>query len=373
MEWVPSYRVSFYQRLREKLLVDGIEMDLIHGDPPASRVGRKDQMTLDWATKVPNRFFTFRGIEFTHQPIGRHLRDADLLVMQQEAGLTLNYRALARSKLGGPPVALWGHGENPNPLTVNPAAEAVKTKLSRRAHWYFAYTERSRNVFIGLGIDSDRITVVQNSLDTDLFAHNAGEPTAEVAELVSAMNSRRARVGWMVSALDEWKRVPFLLETIDEVKQHVPSFEFVVLGAGSHASILADAADSRDWLHLLGPRFGADKAHLGELVDVTIHPGLAGLHVVESFASASPMITANISYHSHEIDYLQPGIDSIVLAADATPTEMARQTADLLNSASRLASMKQQCLQSAQIFSLDQMVARFSRGIHQALEQKRTK
>jgi len=123
----------------------------------------------------------------------------------------------------------------------------------------------------------------------------------------------------------------------------------------------------------MGPRFGVDKARLGEVAELTIHPGLAGLHVVESFASATPMITANISYHSHEIDYLRPGVDSIMLDSEASSQALAAEAVHLFNTPSRLEGLQQACVDSAARFSLDQMVDRFRAGIVQALDKTGTR
>lgn len=366
MEWVPQYRAPFYERLKVELDQRGIDMRLIHGDPPASRSRRNDAKVVDWADHVPNRVRTIRGLEVTSQPVSRHLKGADLVVLQQETGLTLNYRMMAKARIGGPAVALWGHGHNFNPLEASGLAEAVKRRVTRWADWAFAYTERSAEVFASIGVDPERITVVQNSLDTSALSDRSGTPSPDVAELVTALEQRGAKVGWIVSALDRWKRVPFLLEVLDRCAATIDDFAFVALGSGDEADLLVEAARSRPWLHALGARFGPDKAAIGRLASVTIHPGLIGLHVVESFATESPMVAADLDYHSHEFGYLNGG-NAVILDGEADADDFAAAVRTLLDGGPKLDQLQAGCRVGAERYTLAAMVENFADGIERAL------
>lgn len=366
MEWVPQYRAPFYEGLRETLDDRGIEMRLVHGDPPGSRKARNDARQVSFADYVPNRVWTIQGLELTAQPVTRKLRGADLVVLQQETGLLLNYLALAWARVGGPVVGLWGHGHNFNPLEASAAAEAVKARVTRYADWAFAYTERSAEVFRSIGMDPTRITVVQNSLDIEPIRNPTGAVSPDVAELVAALRADGARVGWIVSALDRWKRVPFLIDVLDACRDRIEDFAFVALGAGDEQHRLVEAARTRPWLHPLGARFGADKAAVGEVAELTIHPGLAGLHVVETFATGTPMVTADIDYHSHEVAYLDAD-NALVLPADASADDFGDAVAGLLRDQRRLDHLRAGCARAAEVYTLDAMVENFAGGVEAAL------
>lgn len=365
MEWVPHYRREFYDRLRQELDHRDIEMRLIHGDPPASRRGRKDSLVVDWAEFVPNRLWTIGGLELTLQPVVGRLRGADLVVLQQETGLVLNYAMLVLSRLRGPLVALWGHGHNFNPLEANEPAEWVKSVVTKWADWIFAYTERSREVFESIGVQHDRITVVQNSLDTSGIDQPSGPVSADIGQLVAELTEAGANVGWIVSALDRWKRVGFLVDIIDAVRARIDNFHFLVVGAGDDDAVLRHAARSRPWLHVLGPRFGADKAELGRVADVTIHPGLVGLHVIDSFATQTPLVIADLEYHSHEVSYLTAH-NSVVLPAEIDAEGYAEAVVDVLGDEERLSELRAGCRQAAECYTLDAMVRNFADGVESA-------
>lgn len=367
MQWVPSYREAFYEHLEPVLDQRGIDMLVIHGAPPASRRARNDSVEPPWATFVKNKEIAIKGVELTWQPSWRASRHADLVIVQQETGLLFNYLALATRRLRRQSVAMWGHGANSNPADANRAAESIKERVTPFADWFFAYTERSASVVEGLGFERDQITVVNNSRDSDLLATNDDDSVdPEIAALVATVKARSKHVGWMVSALDTWKRLPFLVETLDVIRHLVPDFEFFVLGQGDDLTI-QEAAQTRPWLHALGSRFAADKSAVGAIADVTIQPGLIGLHVIDAFAFGTPMVTTEHSVHSHEFDYLVNGENALVLAEGATAAELGSATADLLRDPEKLQQLRAGGAASAASYTIDSMVERFADGIESAL------
>ncbi len=193
-----------------------------------------------------------------------------------------------------------------------------------------------------------------------------GPVSDDVSELVAKLRADGSTVGWIVSALDRWKRVPFLLDVLDRCADRMDGFAFVALGAGDEAPLLVEAARTRPWLHPLGARFGADKAAVGELATITIHPGLAGLHVIEAFATESPMVTADIDYHSHEVSYLNND-NSVMLPAEATAEDFVGRRRPDRRSGSGWPSSGPRADTLSEVFTLDAMVSNFADGIVDAL------
>lgn len=366
MEWIPSYREAFYTHLEPVLDARGIDMEVIHGAPPKSRSSRNDSVRPAWATFVPNKVMSIKGTEVTWQPVWRKARDADLIIVQNEAALPFTYIAMAHRRLGGPLVAMWGHGAHFNEEEANPAAEALKKKVAPHVDWFFAYTQRSADIVEGLGLPREQISVVNNSRNSDADLPNPGAVDPELAQLLADANDRSSHMGWMVSALDQWKRLPFLVETLDEIRSRVPDFEFFVLGQGDDKTI-ENAAKTRPWLHALGPRFAADKAAVGALADITIQPGLIGLHAIDAFAFRTPMVTTEHAVHSHEFDYLKDGENALVLTEGATASELGAATAELLLDPAALQKLQVGCDISAATYTIDGMVERFADGIEAAL------
>ncbi|MGB5757433.1 MAG: hypothetical protein WBM50_10995, partial [Acidimicrobiales bacterium] len=111
---------------------------------------------------------------------------------------------------------------------------------------------------------------------------------------------------------------------------------------------------------------GADKAAVGRLARLTIHPGLIGLHVIEAFATCSPIVTADLDYHSHEVSYLGPD-NAVVLPADASADDFAETVEGLFGDPVELARLAKGCLAASEIYTLDAMVGNFAGGIEDAL------
>ena len=369
MEWIPSYREAFYTKLQVDLDARGIDMEVLHGSPPASRRARKDSVAPPWATYISNKELSVKGTEVTWQPVFNAAKDADLIIVQNEAALPFTYLAMAHRRLGGPLVAMWGHGAHFNEAEANAAAEAVKRRVAPHVDHFFAYTQRSADIVADLGLPLDKISVVNNSRNSDANLQDTGQVDEELQVLLSEVGARSSHVGWMVSALDEWKRLPFLVDTLDEIRSRLPDFEFFVLGQGDDSTI-STAASSRPWLHALGPRFAADKAAVGELADVTIQPGLIGLHAIDSFAFGTPMVTTEHPVHSHEFDYLIDGQNALVLAAGSSAAELGAATAELLTDRGRLSSLQTGCAASAGVYTIESMVERFADGIEAVIDRR---
>jgi glycosyltransferase involved in cell wall biosynthesis len=96
-------------------------------------------------------------------------------------------------------------------------------------------------------------------------------------------------------------------------------------------------------------------------------PGLVGLALLDAFASDTPLVTTAIGYHSPEIEYMDPGRNGELLSNCAAPEEYAEHVAMLLSDPKRLATLRQGCRQAAGKYTIEAMVDRFVRGVHQAL------
>ena len=114
-EWLPRYRLPFFNLLRDVLGTERIELRLYHGQPAGAMAKRSDASGLPWAYRVVNSHLG----SLVWQPVWRQARRADLVIVEQANHLALNYLLLAARPAGGPRVAFFGHGAN---LQGNPAS-----------------------------------------------------------------------------------------------------------------------------------------------------------------------------------------------------------------------------------------------------------
>ena len=351
------YRVPFYDALAERLTDAGIDFEFVFGEVQPGIEKR------EWLTYVPNRYLGSNQRGFLWQPVGAHLRDADLVIVEQASKLLINYLLQFRAALGGPKLAFWGHGENLQATERDRAAEWVKRQVSRHAHWWFAYNDFSKRIVEALGYPPERITSVQNAIDTttlkdDLASFGADEKAQLRAEL-----GLTGPVGIYTGRLYADKRLHLLLEAAKQIQARIPSFSLLVVGDGPDRALL-DKVDY-PWLKVLGAKYGREKAGLLAVSDVFLLPGLVGLAILDAFAAGLPFITMDVSFHSPEIDYLRHGENGLMTPDDVTA--FATAVADLLEDPVRLERLKAGALAASECYSTDTMAELFYQGIVKAL------
>jgi glycosyltransferase involved in cell wall biosynthesis len=366
--YVHDYRVPFYEQLRERLGAEGVRLRVVAGRPEETDALRGDAATLPWVETVHNRYVRMGGREVCWQPVLRRVWEADLVVVEQATRLLANYALLAGRGLHGPRLALWGHGEHIRPHRAGDRSEAVKRWVSRRVDWWFAYTERSVGVVERLGYPPERITCVQNAVDTRALRELRARVTdAELRALRAQVGVRGGPVGVYCGALYDDKRLPFLVAACDRVRAALPGFELLVVGDCPEAAAVRAAAARRPWMHVLGARFGAEKVRALALGDALLLPGLVGLGILDGFALGLPLITSDVPFHSHEVDYLVDGVNGVMVrdwhSVDAYADAVTRTLGDV----ARLALLRDGCRRAADTYTMEAMVERFAGGVLAAL------
>jgi glycosyltransferase involved in cell wall biosynthesis len=362
---LPPYRIPLFEILRARLEDDGIRLDLVHGSAEEVKAG-----TIPWAHTVNNRVLSINGRDLTWQPCLRFLRGADLVIVEQATRLLVNYLLLGKQLAGMTNVALWGHGRNFQESSSSRIGEAIKRTLSRRVHWWFAYTDQSAAVVRNLGFPSDRITVVQNSIDTEPLINEKLRLRGDAAalrHLRSALNLHSPNVGVYVGSLYKEKRLDFLLEAGSEIRRQVPDFELLIIGAGPEGPFIAAASQENQWIRWVGPKFDADKAACMSLAKVMLLPALAGLAVIDSFALEVPLVTVDSAGHGPEIDYVRGGVNGVWLPARTGPHEYAEVVASILQDDSVIERLRRGCREAAAKYTLEEMIERYAQGIRRAI------
>ena len=365
------YRAGFFEALRDDLASDGIELLLFHSTRDAEEDSRDDALDVPWAQHLERRVVRVGGRHLVWQPLVRDLRTADLVVVEQAAQLALNYRLLARQALGGPLVAFWGHGRS---FATDPSAigERAKAGISGRAHWWFAHTSLSADVVADLGFDRDRITIVDNAIDTTALRRELAEVTdLELRQLRDALGIGPGPVGLFLGNLREEKRLDVLFTACDRIRSAVPGFELVVIGHGPLAASVAAAARDRSWLHDLGPRFDRDRALVLLLADLLLVPASVGLVVLDSFAAGAPLVTSQAAGHGPEIAYLRDRENGVLVEHGTEPERYARAVIEVLQDAALLQRLRAGCSADATRYSIESMTARFAAGVRGALAAPR--
>lgn len=365
---LPHYRIPFFEALRLELERHGITLVLIYGLPDAEEAKKQDTMSIPWGHPIRNRRIPFGGRSFWWQPCGTLIRGSDLVIVEQASKLLLNYLLLVRQWVGGAKVAFWGHGRNFQGHRASRSAEAVKRLVSRWPHWWFAYTEGSAEVVRQLNYPSERITAVQNAIDTSaLRRRRALVDDQELAALRVRWGIQSRNVAIFVGGLYAEKRIQFLVAAARAVRRRVPDFELIVIGAGPDQRLVEEAAREYQWIHYPGACLGTDKVPYFSLSKVMLLPGLVGLAVLDSFALEIPLVTVDLAFHSPEVDYLRHGENGLKLPVDTDPEEYADAVSRLLLNQQERERLQAGCRVAAQEYTIETMVTRFTAGVLLAL------
>lgn len=364
------YRRPLCERLRDDLAAAGVDLDVIYGQPGREDAPKRDAVELPWGRRIRNVVIPVGRRELFWQPALPHLREVDLVIVEMASKLLVNYVLAAQQELGWRRLAYLGHGFNARQRPGTRLGEAVKHLLARRAHWWFAYNTLGVEAVGALGVPRDRITDIQNAIDTRaLAAQRAAVTAADLARRRGELGLTGDHVGVFVGGMYADKLLGLLLDACDRIRDAVPDFEMLFIGAGPDEGRVARAAAQRPWLHWLGPRFEADKVAYLMLAQVLLLPGAVGLGVLDAFALRLPLVTIAERYHGPEIAYVAHGTNGIVVPPTDQPDQYAKAVITLLHDPLLLDRLRDGCARAAEHYTIEAMSARFADGIVRALDR----
>ena len=355
------YRVPFFEILRADLRAAGLELRVACGMPTAEEATKRDSGELPWAEPLPTRYWLDGRLCW--QPFGHLAKEAAVTVITAENKLVCNLA----EQFGAPRrrVMLWGHGGNLQGDSTS-LRERFKAKVALRADWWLGYTSMSRDLVQALGFPAERITVLENAVDTTELRAQIDAVTPEAqAGLRRELGLGAGQVGIYLGSLYAEKRTAFLLDAARAIRALVPGFELMVVGGGPEQALVAEAAAREPWIKFLGMRRGADKALALSLAQIYLHPGAIGLAVQDAFVAGLPLVTATLPTHGPEIAYLEAGRNGLITADSAQAFVQA--SVDLLRDPQRQAQMREQCLADGRRYTLQNMSRHFTEGVLGAL------
>jgi glycosyltransferase involved in cell wall biosynthesis len=362
---LPHYRVDFYERLRDRLAQDNIHLRLIVGQPVGADAKKDDLGSVGWSEAVRNRVVSIRGRMLVWQPVLRRLRSSDLVIVEQANKLIVNPFLMIWRRLGGPKLALWGHGYDHDTARVLHLSERVKRSLLRQSDWFFAYTSGTAAYVVAAGVDVERVTVVQNAIDTRKLASSRRRLRRDAETHSEGRTSEH--VAFFAGSLYSAKRLEFLIEAGDRLSERFADFVLLVVGDGPQRSVVEAAAISRPWLRYLGVATGDELVRATVEADLLLMPGLVGLVVLDAFALQTPLVTTAVDFHSPEIEYLVDGENGVVVDDWRSVSAYVDAVAGLWSDKDRLMRLREGCRLAAERYTVEAMVENFATGVTRCL------
>jgi len=357
-----DYRVPLFERLRILLNEQDIELVLLVGEGTVKEKAKRDAGYLPWAQVIPTRYCF--SDEICWQPFWTYLHDADLVIVTQENKLIFNHLLLVMKRRFS--LAFWGHGRNMQTPDQNSLRERFKKWSNRHVDWWFAYTEVSRQLVVASGFPVERITTLNNAIDTTGMCRDRDSITpAEIERKKAELQIADKPVGAFIGSLYGEKRLNFIFEACQRIRQDLPAFQWLIIGDGIERSKIQQWTLQHDWIHWVGAQKGRDKAIHLACADVLLNPSAVGLVILDSFIFGKPIVTTETWNHGPEIAYLKQGENGFMSPDD--PKQFAEVVVSLLKSPRQLERACEACTKSAGEYSIENMASYFRNGILQAL------
>ncbi|MGA2507467.1 MAG: glycosyltransferase family 4 protein [Chitinispirillaceae bacterium] len=361
--YIAHYQISFFEQLCNALESASIQLELIGGQGSLSDRAKRDAANIPWV--IPSNDFYLFGERLVFQPCLRCALSADLVIIEQANKYLLNYVLQFLRPFSHRLLAFWGHGFC-HQQSLNSPSNKFKSFVTKHVDWWFAYTESVAEYVEAQGFPKDRITVVQNAIDTSSLSQMAAQVTSEdIALLRKKYGLTQGKTGVFCGGMYKEKQLPFLIQCAEELHKQDQGFSMIFIGSGVDAHLVEEAASRNSWIHYAGPEFGLEKVKLILAADFMLSPGLVGLGILDSFVLERPLVTTDYPLHSPEITYLDNNVNGIL-----TPFTMeaySKAVTNLMWESARLQKLRCKCRESGQRYTIETMVEKCVKGIQQCL------
>ena len=365
---LPHYRVSFFEALHCELARAGVELQLIYGQEYPGTVPSSALLKHPWTIRIENRYLNTPLGQVVWQGCLSHLEGSDLIVFEQANSLLLNYWLMRSRRRRKCRLAFWGHGRNFQASSGYSLREGLKKWFINQVDWWFAYTESSAKMVRESGFSPDRITVVQNAIDSNELESALTDVTsADLNGLRAHLGLTNDHVALYCGGMYAGKQLDFLMEACHTIRKRINDFHVILVGNGPVQGKIEQAAQEYGWIHYVGAKFGKDRAMYFKASQALLMPGLVGLAIVDSFVARTPLFTTDLPSHSPEISYLENGINGVMTPFSVS--HYADAVVEFLESEDMKKRLQEGCQRSAEVYTLEHFVERFVSGIVRCLVQ----
>lgn len=356
-KFVPHYRLPFFEQVAEKLDHEGIEFLLVYGKADPFEGSKVKTVFPEWGIKTNTRHLKIKGRYLYWQNAMSVIKRGDFVIVEHAAKLLDNYLIFAARQVGYLKMGYFGHGHNFQTTTEYKISAVLKRFMLKRIDRWFAYTKISQQSLLEQQVNSEIISVVNNTL----------EKSANVELADTAPNPLSF---CFIGGMYDLKLLSLLIAACTIVAKAHPDFELNVVGQGPDKNLVDDAAKTQPWLKVHGALYGQDRDRVLANSSAILMPGLVGLVAIDAFHFRRPIITSDAGEHSPEIAYLEDGYNSLMDRGDAhgkvTPETYAETVYKYIEDSLLQDHLRDGCRKSTEEYSIENMANNFCRGILQS-------
>jgi len=376
--------VPFYEQLAR---TGRARYVVFHGDPP-SWIGMP---ALDGPFGFPER--RVRNHEFhvgpataVYQPVLREILTGgyEAVVLSAEVKFASNVLLALLGPLRGIAVLYWGFGYHPQRgfrdsdtphRRLFGAANLLKNSLTRMADGYLAYTRTGVEKLAEIGFPRDRVFVMRNTIDVTEQCRLHEQVRHEDPAQIRRMLGLRADsvVFTHIGRLVQFKRVDLLIEAARRIHSGALArrpVEFMIIGSGPLEAELKRQARDVPGVHFLGALPPDERiARVLKVSAAVVIAGAIGLVVNHAFAHGRPVITPAHEAHGAEIEYVEHGVNGLIVPGDIG--DFAAALAGFADSAEAQARLSQGALASRDALRIETMVEQFDAAVCATIARRR--
>ncbi len=362
-DYVPEYRVPFFNLLGEELNRRNITLEVIL-DKKINILNRNgDSSTISPQTLFLDSLSLKAGkTQVRFRKISRNEISADLLIVEQAAKNVSTWVIIFIRKLLRKPTALWGHGID----YVNiggPISRGLRRYMINLSSHVLVYTSGAAQRLILEGVPSDKITSVQNSTDTLALKRNLKLITDDQRKNFIHSFDLSENLVLFLGSLDVNKNLDLLFSATQVAHEADPSLTLAIVGEGPLRKYVEEAASRQTWIRFLGR---SDEAKLMALASckAIVIPGRVGLVAADALASGLPVVTVRSALHAPEFHYLNE--NTTCMLSEATPISLASKIIEAISTDFQTLSRREALLESDK-YSIEKMTKNFVHGITKTL------
>ncbi len=382
--YIPHYRQRFFELLARH---GSAEYVVFHGDPPSwTGVAAATGPFAFPQRQIRNREIRIGPWTAIYQPVVREILGGgyDAVVLGHEIKFLSSLAIAALARLRGIALLYWGFGYAPkrgfsHTAKVRRRALAlggfIKDMMAKRADGYLVYTQRGADRLAEIGYPRERIFVLQNTIDmSDQLRLCEALREADTRQIRADFGLRPDSVVFVyIGRLVEFKRVDLLVEAVRRIARQGLSrhpVEALIIGGGPLEAALRELAADVPGVHFLGALpAGETVARALKASAAVIVPGAVGLAVNHGFAHGRPMITGNNEMHGPEIDYVENGVNGLIVEGGVDA--FAAALAGFADNPALQARLAAGALRSRDGLRIETMVEQFDAGVRAALTARR--
>lgn len=304
--YIPAYRIAFFEGLVDSLAEKEIRCTIAAPYPRGELAKRGDAARPAWATEVRRREVEIAGRNIVLGGSHSSWRNSDAVILGNRGSSLDNYLALVERRTRGLKVGLWGHIKD-YVTTGNIIDQRLERYQMRHADHIFAYVPSGSEYARSLGVDSDRVTTVMNTIDDgELSKALLGVTEMEKNRFKRDHGLHGRRIFAYVGGIDESKRIRFLVGVLSHLREMNSRSTIIMAGRGALEDLLVPFERSG---HVVRIGYaGVDlKALVLSISEAIVMPGRVGLIAVDALVSGRAIITTDWAFHAPEIEYLREG------------------------------------------------------------------